>query len=208
MQRDFLGEDKDMNIYSFVRNNSVLETDLLGLVSVSESDCREAVNSAWKKSRDIAVLVDKLKSHNPPCKVPTVYCVCCRDANLGGGYYDRKNKIEICYNHISSVSDLLQIYLHELIHGWNECNGFGGESCDEAVCDEILSYYYSGGCQSGGDPGQGDKSIWDCVIRRAADSAQDYCKKPGETMNQANYNARKRGWAVLRSCLRNAPKPN
>lgn len=208
MQRDFLGEDKDMNIYSFVRNNSVLETDLLGLVSVSESDCKEAVNSAWKKSRDIAVLVDKLKSHNPPCKVPTVYCVCCSDANLGGGYYDRKNKIEICYNKSFSVSDLLEIYLHELIHGWNECNGFGGESCDEAVCDEILAYYYSGGCQVGGDPGRGDKSIWDCVIRRAADSAQDYCKKPGETDNQANYNARKRGWAVLRSCLRNAPKPN
>ena len=206
ISRDPNSEHIEPHLYAFIMNRPISDIDMLGLQTVSEDDCKDIVLNAWRKSKRIAELVDNMNKHQPPCKIPVVHCKCCSE-NMAGGYYDTANRIDICYNKNISIADLVDTYLHELIHAWNECTGFGGESCDEAVCDEILANYYSGYCEPSGNVAEGDKSKWDCIIRRAAFSAREFCRQSGESDEQADWRARKRGWAVLRECIKKAPRP-
>ena len=143
LSRDLLDERDELNLYFAFNNDPVNEIDIVGLKAMTEKECRDfVIKKAWKDKK-IATLVSKMKKHKPkPCSIPVVICKCCADEYCG--YSGAKNRIDLCYNKNESKQELLETYRHELIHAWNECSGWGGESCDEAVCDEILASYYSG----------------------------------------------------------------
>lgn len=210
MNRDPAGETVDLDLYGMCHNNVISSVDRLGLnISIilrpmDENECKEIVNKAWSQDKKIAILVDKMNKHSPPCKVPIVICRCCPEEEYPGAagwYYN--DKVTICHNRRYSGQEnlILDTYRHELIHAWNKCNGYGGSTCSESMCDEILAYYYNGECEPSGNPAEGDTSKWDCIIRSAAFSSflGGFCS--------SEWEGRKAGWKVLKNCIKDAPKP-
>ncbi|MCP5538197.1 MAG: hypothetical protein H7A51_18440 [Akkermansiaceae bacterium] len=146
--RDPIEEDGGNNLYGFVGNDGVNNSDLLGnerLTDEEEGDCHDKIDKSLESPKIKGVLVSMRRKR---CKAPLIYCNCCDNRNSGtfsGSRISRKKNgvIEICYNNLKRNGRTLEEVLHhELIHALQYCSGKADQDtdCRTALCHEIEAY--------------------------------------------------------------------
>ncbi|MFR4314489.1 RHS repeat-associated core domain-containing protein [Akkermansia sp.] len=147
ISRDPISEQGGRNLYGFVRNNSIIDFDLLGKITYQE--CTKEVQYLLNNPSGYLKASIKAIKSNKKCAFPSTICMCNlnKKSTFLGVYYAIKNIINIYYNKIKNKTTLEQILTHEYIHAYQECERPGKTGCREMVKREIVAYKYDGRCK-------------------------------------------------------------
>ncbi len=147
ISRDPISEQGGRNLYGFVRNNSIIDFDLLGKITYQE--CTKEVQYLLNNPSGYLKASIKAIKSNKKCALPSTICMCNlnKKSTFLGVYYAIKNIINIYYNKIKNKTTLEQILTHEYIHAYQECERPGKTGCREMVKREIVAYKYDGRCK-------------------------------------------------------------
>ncbi len=190
LSRDPIEEDGGWNRYVFSFNGPTIYVDVHGL-AVTKDECNNVKyklsSSPGSLSGQIRRLTEDMAANG--CAIPPVGCTCCTDPSELGGYDG--SAIDLCYNNISSVTELIENVQHEVVHAWQDCHGRINPpfDCDQAACLEIQAYLNDGGCQRAKREGK-ISSVRECVIEGATNSAEGHCpsRADAEASVRRQYN--------------------
>ena len=162
LSRDPTGERSSVNLVCFVENDPVKRHDLFGLASAEEGYLRcNAAKGLWDAGTPLmsGPLKDKWNDYLgkfSKCKVKIECKKCCEEDEqplcgqaqwfpswIPGGSKGTC-KIKICNNKCESGNTrqgMVAMFIHELTHCLQDCEGYGTEDCGSCICNEIQAYY-------------------------------------------------------------------
>jgi len=162
VNRDPMWEAGGVNLYGFVGNKPVNDSDLLGFLIIGvprtgfpvipenprKAPCEAAVS--WFESTDyVRGLRERRfgRTGDQPC-LKKINCVCCGPLLPAAAYNPLTLDIDICYNKIarnSGMNSIVMFLRHELSHAESLC-GRVTTTCQQCMEEEMKAYYRSGGC--------------------------------------------------------------
>ena len=155
--RDPIEENGGINLYGFVRNNSVNQWDYLGLKEDWCDECDEALKKSLSSARNkksIAAIEElNREKGGSKCPLPEFSCVCCKenkdrgpnDPQRAGDYDPSTGQVRICCNNDHSGPEGVDaVVRHELVHAFDKCSGFDLNDCNDSACSEIRAYESQG----------------------------------------------------------------
>ena len=179
INRDPIQEKGGLNLYGFVRNNSINRWDFLGQEDDSKK-CEKCKDYLKIKEPEFAVIRAAMAK-----KGCTLNILCKEISGYGhpGGLtlppVNLKNPVINIEFDCCQIGEYKRIgvFEHELMHAKDHCNKTNKASCEGSVCTEIKAYAVSA-CKIYTDPDDMKR----CIKRNVPDSSMSNC--PGVNENE------------------------
>jgi RHS repeat-associated protein len=180
--RDPIQELGGLNLYGFLRNNSIGKWDYLGMVELDEDDKKALAEcntrlTEGKKNEKVAGLLKMFDDEN--CKL-NLDCLCCNkderskdDEKLLGFYHPASNETRICAGKHKDQDHFNYTLYEELAHALQKCGKIKTpvqkNACDSCLCREIQA--------KANAPGAPDR---DSINIQATFSCLPHCVRPAK----------------------------